>query len=237
MKTFIKLLPAALLVPLLISALGAVSAVSAQPRDQKKIQVKKAQTTPVFKSKGVPSQTVEIKPPAPPPDLTTDGKKELIKGAALKGLLNPDPGSVYVKLTPKNPSALLKAALVFIHPQKVDGGEMNYAYFRTNEPYKSAVLSSHIQLWIRSPQPGRQFLIDCAVTGYYDALHESGPPEFMIEGPGGFTQKIAVVQPEAGQHLAFLFAASDNQWNAFKISADFPNFLGWYFHSCEVTNL
>lgn len=234
MKTFIKLLPAALLVPLLISALGAVSAVSAQPRDQKKIQVKKAQTTPVFKSKGVPSQTVEIKPPAPPPDLTTDGKKELIKGAALKGLLNPDPGSVYVKLTPKNPSALLKAALVFIHPQKVDGGEMNYAYFRTNEPYKSAVLSSHIQLWIRSPQPGRQFLIDCAVTINSST---SSLDEFKIVGPGGFIQKIATAQIGVGQHLAFLFDASDNQWNAFKISADFPNFLGWYFHSCEVTNL
>ncbi len=62
MKTFIKLLPAALLVPLLISVLGAASAATAQPRDQKKIQIKKVQITPVFKSKGVPSQTVEIKP-------------------------------------------------------------------------------------------------------------------------------------------------------------------------------
>ncbi len=155
MKTFIKLLPAALLVPLLISVLGAASAATAQPRDQKKIQIKKVQITPVFKSKGVPSQTVEIKPPAPPPDLTTDGKKELIKGAALN--LNVDPGSVYVKLTPKNPSVLLKAALVFIKPLMVDGGELNFAAwdtYKTGRDEGEKYPAGHLVLWIRSPQPG-----------------------------------------------------------------------------------
>jgi len=167
--------------------------------------------------------------------------KELLKGASLAGVLqgglNPEPGSVYVKLTPKNPSAPQKAALVFVEAGAVDGGELNYAAWTTPSPGVLGKLavgypSGHLLLWIRSPQPGRRFLVDCAVTGFSQGQNFFGPIGFKIEGPGGLSQKVATVG-QTGQHLAFLFDAADNDWNAFKISGG----IGWVFHSCEVTNL
>ena len=238
MKTITKLIPAALLA--LCWSLGAAGAASAQPRDEKRIQVGAPRPTTVFKSKGVTSPTPQIKPPGPPPDLTSDDKKTLIKGAALaapKGLLNAEPGSVYVKLTPKDPSAPQRAALVFVGAGMVDGGELNYATWTIPTPGAIGALvegstAGHLLLWIRSPQPGRRFLVDCAVTGFSQGQSIFGPIEFKVEGPGGFKQKVATAGP-TGQHLAFLFDAADSQWNAFKISGG----VGWVFHSCEVTNL
>ena len=151
-----------------------------------------------------------------------------------------EPGSQYVRVTPSQPSVTGKAALVFVEPHLVEGGQ-GYVQFFSEElrPPGLAVL------WIRSPQ-ARRYLIDCAISGtsyaVSDHVVEAGPV-LAVTGPDSATQifdfSSSGADP-AGNHLLFGLEAEEIGWYRFTIAwGDQPSSRPgkWELHSCEVTNL
>jgi len=150
-----------------------------------------------------------------------------------------EPGSQYVRVTPSQPSVVNKAALVFVEPHLVEGGE-GYVQFFAEELRRPGLAV----LWIRSAQP-RKYLIDCAISGTSYAardLAEAGPV-LAVTGPDGATRVFdfssSGVNP-AGYHLAFAIEAEEIGWYPFTIvwGAKPSTLLGkWELHACEVTYL
>ena len=183
----------------------------------------------VFKSGGGDRSSMGRKPPPAPAVLTQLDLKKLA------GMVGSEPGSVYAKLTPQNPSATNRGALVFLNPTLVEGGE-NYATWVASGSIISGGSEGGLALWLR-PGTGKKYLIDCAVESPSQGAH------FIVSGPSG----NAAAQFEAvpgGQHLSFVLYATDNKWQKFQITAaGLKSRLGvstgvdWTFYSCEATNL
>jgi hypothetical protein len=188
---------------------------------------RKTGAAPVFKGGGGDRSTPGRKPPPAPVSLSLGTLKNLIGG---------EPGAIFVKLTPKDPSVVNRGALVFVSPTLVEGGE-NYATWGPSSANVSLFGSEgYLGLWLR-PAAGKKYLIDCSVqSGSEGAL-------FSITGPSG-TAPTQVAGVAGGQHLAFVLDATDNKWQGFQIrGVGSKNKYGvgskmeWTFYSCEVTNL
>jgi len=198
---------------------------------------------PVFKGSGGERSTVGVKPP---PGGTALGALDL------KNLVGSNPGSVYVTLSPRDPSVANHGALVFVTPTLVEGGE-NYAiwgkpssgkpklYYQSDlEKMKQKMLEAKLDMAgytsNPAPQPGpagavmlwlqssanRKYLIDCVVGG----------SPFLVSGPQG-DQMIQLNQMTG--HLIFMLDAATAGWYSFRIASG--NEFGWAFYSCQVTNL
>jgi hypothetical protein len=187
---------------------------------------RKSGAVPVFKG-GANRSTPGRRPPPAPVSLSLDAIKNLIGG---------EPGAIFVKLTPKDPSVINRGALVFVSPTLVEGGE-NYATWGPSSANVSFFGSEgHLALWLR-PAAGKKYLIDCAVqSGSEGAV-------FSITGPSG-TAPMQVAGVAGGQHLTFVLDATDNKWQGFQIrgvgsknKAGFGSKMEWTFYSCDVTNL
>jgi hypothetical protein len=188
---------------------------------------RKAGAAHVFRGGGGDRSTLGRKPPPAPVSLSLDTIKNLIGG---------EPGAIFVKLTPKDPSVVNRGALVFAGPTLVEGGE-NYATWGPSSTNLALFGSEgHLALWLR-PATGKKYLIDCSVqSGSEGAL-------FSITGPSS-TAPMQVAGVAGGQHLTFVLDATDNQWQGFQIrGVGSKNKYGvgtkmeWTFYSCEVTNL
>jgi hypothetical protein len=187
---------------------------------------RKAGTVPVFKGGGNRS-TPGRKPPPAPVSLGVD---------VIKNLVGAEPGAVFVKLTPRDPSVVNRGALVFVSPVVVEGGESYAQWGPSSATVSLSGSQGYLALWLR-PAAGKKYLIDCSVQSSTEGAL------FSITGPSGSapTQVGAI---GAAQHLIFVFEASDSQWQGFRISGvGSKNRLGtgtkmeWTFYACEVTNL
>jgi len=170
----------------------------------------------IFKSKGV-SRTSEEDGSSAPPDLSVALKKEMLKELNL----SPGPGSVYIKLTPRNSYVAGKGFLYFRNPIVVTGKDDNAAW---GPPLNDT--EKFVEISLKSEAAGRRYLIDCAVN-------QTAGSNFKIWK--GYNDLLQTIESAGapGQHLVFLLDATDNGWHMFKISGG----AGWYFYSCEVTNL
>jgi hypothetical protein len=225
----------------LVAFLAVIIAPAGATQNQPRLKERAAggQKVLVFKARGTPLKRGKIAPPQPPPDLSKDEKTKLLTRADLGGALKPpQPGDLYARLTPKDPSINGKAALVFVGASVVDGGESNYATWNVlvADPTFGDVMTmnGYLAVLVRSGIPGRRYLIDCAVSGYKDDYGWGAVTgAFYIVGPGGLKQAVESTG-QTGQHLTFILEALDTQWNVFKIGS---NNTGWALHKCEVTNL
>ncbi len=202
----------------------------------------------VFKGNAVERATPGARP-APPPSA--------LNALDLKKLAGAEPGSVFVKLTPKEPSVLNRGALVFVSPTLVEGGE-NYA--RWGQPGGKPVLTGPDDEQKQKldmakakmdaayegrggNRPGPRAAPNSSVEGSLMLWLRSaanrkyfidcvvGGPSFNVNGPGG-SQTFQLKGVTA--HLTFALDASTAGWYPFQISG---GEFGWTFYSCEVTNL
>lgn len=185
---------------------------------------RKSGSAPVFKGGG--NRSSGRRPPPAPISLSPD---------AMKSLVGATPGSLFIKLTPKDPSAVNRGALVFVNPALVEGGE-DYAMWGPAASVSLTGSEGHLALWLR-PVAGKKYLIDCAVQS------STTGAIFNITGPNGVAP-IQIAATGAGQHLIFVLEAGDSQWQGFQISgagsknkAGLGTSMEWTFYSCEVTNL
>lgn len=200
-------------------------------------------SAPIFKGAAVERSTPGVKPASGATALST---------LDLKKLVGSEPGSVFVTLSPRDPSALNRGALVFVTPTVVEGGE-NYAiwgkpssgkphlYSQTElDKIKKNILDAKLEQGgypsNPSAQPGpagwvmlwlrsaasRKYLIDCIVGG----------SPFVVSGPAN--AEVFQLNQMTG-HLNFVLDAATAGWYSFQIASG--NEFGWTFYSCEVKNL
>jgi hypothetical protein len=197
----------------------------------------------VFKGNAVERSTPGAKPAPPPSPLSV---------LDLKKLAGSEPGSVFVKVTPKDPSVANRGALVFVTPTLVEGGE-NYAVWgqpKTGKPHlysnteldkiKEKMLDVQHESGNSSGQGGA---VKPAVDGFVMLWLRSaasrkylidcvvGGSPFLVSGPAG--SQITQLNQATG-HLIFALEAATAGWYSFRISG---SEFGWTFYSCEVTNL
>ena len=201
------------------------------------------QSIPVFKGTGGERSILGVKPP---PGATA------LNALDLKKMVGAEPGSVFVTLSPRDPSAINRGALVFVTPTVVEGGE-NYAiwgkpssgkpklYYQSElDKMEQKMLDAKMDMAGYSsgsaPQPGpqgwvmlwlrssasRKYLIDCVVGG----------SPFLVSGPAG--DQMIQLNQQTG-HLIFMLDAATQGWYSFRIASG--NEFGWTFYSCSVTNL
>jgi hypothetical protein len=180
----------------------------------------------VFKGGGRDRSTV--RKPGPTALGALDVKK-------LAGLVGSAPGTVFVKLTPQDPSAVNRGVLVFVSPKLVETG-LNYATWGPPSSINAQGAEGSLMLWLR-PATGNKYLIDCAVESSSPGAH------FVVTGPSG-TAPLQVGAIAGGQHLIFVLDATDNKWQPFQITGSgnksqygISSDVEWTFYSCEVTNL
>jgi len=173
-------------------------------------------------------------------DRSTMGRKgptslSAIDVKKLAGLVGSAPGSVYVKLSPQEPSATNRGVLVFVSPKLVETG-LNYATWGPPGNINFQGAQGSLMLWLR-PATGGKYLIDCAVESSSPNAH------FVVTGPNG-TAPLDVKAIAGGQHLTFVVEATDNKWQPFQITGTgtksqygISSAVEWTFYSCEVTNL
>jgi hypothetical protein len=153
----------------------------------------------------------------------------------LAGMVGSAPGSVYVKLSPQEPSATNRGVLVFVNPKLVETG-LNYATWGPSGNINFQGAQGSLMLWLR-PATGSKYLIDCAVESSSPNAH------FVVTGPNG-TAPFDVKAIAGGQHLTFVLEATDNKWQPFQLTGTgtksqygISSDVEWTFYSCEVTNL
>lgn len=199
---------------------------------------------PVFKGAGAERSTLGVKPP---PAATS------LNALDLKKLVGSEPGTVFVTLSPRDPSAVNRGALVFVTPTLVEGGE-NYAiwgkpssgkpklYSQTElDKFKQDMIEAKLAQGGKSSgppavQPGPEgsvmlWLRSAANRKFLIDCVVGGSP-FLVSGPAS-SQAIQLNQ--ATGHLIFALDAATAGWYSFQISSG--NEFGWAFYSCEVTNL
>jgi hypothetical protein len=202
-------------IALMLSGLliGPPPAVLSQGRDQNKTESEAERKVPAFKGSGVvrPLSKGSLRPP-PPPALTA---------GVMSKLIGKQPGSLYARLSPSQPFATNRGALVFANAGVVESGEGYAEWFETEwqDPPEN-----YLTLWLKS-SAGSKYLIDCLVSSQY--------VPFMVRGPNSAAyQKVQLNQTKG--HLIFTLEATSAGWYGFQISASSKN---WTFYSCEVTNL
>jgi hypothetical protein len=202
------------------------------------------QPVPVFKASGAERSTLGVKPP---PAATA------LNALDLKNLIGSNPGSIYVTLSPRDPSVVNHGALVFVTPTVVEGGE-NYViwgkpswgkpklYYQSEaDKIKEKMIDAKMEASgqsLGSPptQPGPAgwvmlWLKSSANRKYLIDCAVGGSP-FLVSGPAG-DQMIQLNQPTG--HLNFVLEAATAGWYSFRIASG--NEFGWAFYSCAVTNL
>ena len=198
---------------MLSSLLIGPSSVLSQGRDQNKTESEAERKVPAFKGSGVvrPVSKGSLKP-SPPPALSA---------SVMAKLIGKQPGSLYAKLTPSQPIATNRGALVFANAAVVESGEGYAEWFETE--WKDPP-EAYLMLWLKS-SAGSKYLIDCVVSSQY--------VPFMVRGPNSYAyQKVQLNQTKG--HLIFSLEATSAGWYGFHISAGSKT---WTFYSCEVTNL
>jgi len=180
----------------------------------------------IFKSKGAPL-TSEDDGSSAPPNLSVASKKEMLKELNLPS----EPSSVYIKLTPRNSYVAGKGFLHFRNPNVV-ASSVEHAYW--GPPLND---EKFVEIRLKSEAAGRRYLIDCAVKQVYGSNYPFKIWKGLMEAGVSFNASDLLQTIESvgaqGQHLVFLLDATDNGWHTFRISGG----AGWYFYSCEVTNL
>ena len=229
----------------IVSSVWLAFLIASSPREvlaQGSERTGKPGNVPVFKGTGGERSTLGVKPP---PSATA------LNALELKNLVGSEPGSVFVTLSPRVPSAVNRGALVFVTPTLVEGGE-NYAIWGKPSSGKPTLVSQSdldkfkqemieaklgggnnqppavqpgpagwVMLWLRA-SANRKYLVDCTVGG----------SPFFVGGPSG-SQVFQLNQ--ATGHLIFMLDAVTAGWYSFQIASG--NEFGWSFYSCEVTNL
>jgi hypothetical protein len=201
---------------------------------------------PVFKGSGGERSTVGVKPPP---------AARSLNALDLKNLVGSDPGSVFVTVSPRDPSVANRGALVFVTPTLVEGGE-NYAvwgkpsggkphlYTQTelDKIKQKKMMTDAKMAQSGNPtqggavQPGPEgsvmlWLKSPASRKFLIDCVVGGSP-FVVSGPSG--SQIIQLNQMTG-HLIFALDAATAGWYSFRISSG--NEFGWTFYSCEVTNL
>jgi hypothetical protein len=206
--------------------IGPTPTVLGQGREQNKTQSEAGRKVPAFKGSGLVRRLPKGPPPPPPPPALSVG--------LITKLIGGEPGSLYAKLTPSQPIATNRGALVFVNADLVEGGE-GYAQWHS---LASGVtpLESYLALWLNS-SAGRKYLIDCAVRSGISLKGvipgaEHKPTPFKVIGPDGSSQTFQL--PDNEGHLIFTLGATKAGWYGFQIIG---GGLTWTFYSCEVTNL
>ncbi len=172
-------------------------------------------------------------------------------GQIRAALGSPEPGSLYVRLTPSQPDVAGKAAFVFVYPAVVEGGQ-GYVYFEKKLPTSPSETGKAppgwVVLWITSLQD-RRYLIDCALSGqslYGGSMSPIRGPLLVLTGPDStaqifdFTSKTPSNGLGDGFHLVFGLEAGRTGWYPFTITGPIPPGARrqiWELHACEVTNL
>ncbi|HEV8660520.1 MAG TPA: hypothetical protein VGS96_18085 [Thermoanaerobaculia bacterium] len=180
-------------------------------------QTQRRSTPPVI-VKGVGERTPQTggpKPPPPPPELSASAKAQLLKSLNLTG-----PGSLYVKLTPRDNYVASRGSLLFQDASIVDGSVNWVAWYAPASDAKS------VKVLVKSEGAGRRYLFDCSVGS--SMLDQDKGPFKLWRG-----QKIIQTFDVDETHIAFLLDAADAGWNTFLITGG----PVWYFFSCEVTRL
>lgn len=187
---------------------------------------------PVFRGPVVASRVEEQVDPPPALD---QGQVSAILHALGQP---PEPGSLYARVTPSQPSVPGKGALVFVDANLVEGGEGFAEFKNVTEPVP---LTGYAVLWLYSPA-GRSYLIDCGVKGMYWNLQTQQGPVFTISGPGNTVQAFdyRATFSQAGYHLVFSLVADQAGWYPFAIStqpAGEELYTTWKLFGCEAKNL
>ncbi len=177
-------------VPVLLLPIALVFSTSAwaQGGDREKLQAETAVPVKVFKGSGV-ARVPESRKSNPPRKLNQLEIKDIHKK-----LGKPAPGSLYVILTPSQPTVANKGALVFVKADIVEAGK-NYAVWRPDEKASNWERGS-LSLWLWSIT-NRRYLIDCTVD-------EDAPltknRSWSVVGPDNVTQTWNSYVP----HLVFI---------------------------------
>jgi hypothetical protein len=187
-------------------------------------QTVRQSSVPVFKVVGGLRQSQNISPEPAPTRLSLTLKREVLKQLGLP----PEPGSVFVNLSPSQPNVANKGALVFVNADIVEGGE-DYAFWDVGNQ------TGRVELWFKSPA-GRSYLVECGV-GRPKQEDEIPSASFKIHGPDGTIHTITL--DSWGGNLVFNFKAGSSGWYGFKITGktEIDPMTSWRFHRCEVTNL
>jgi len=155
------------------------------------------------------------KPPPPPPALSPAAMAAVLKSLNLQG-----PGTLFMKLTPRNTFAAGRGSLSFNNPQFVDG------YMDWSSWYGIDDGTRYAGLRLKSEGAGRHYLFDCLV-GTTQTPAEQGPFKLWRN------QKMVQTFDADEIHLIFVLETADDGWNEFRIIGG-PK---WYFFGCEVTRL
>ena len=175
----------------------------------------------IFKSKGVSQSPADQGAQSSAlPTFSVVRKNQLLKSLNLPPLTGP--GSIYMRLNPRDTYVSGKGYLRFENPDNVDGGAKS-AYWGSVIGFVED--ASRVEVHLKSEAAGRRYLIDCSVK------HTTGD-EFKIWNGNDLLQLVQAGSPN-GQHLAFVLDATTDGWHKFQISGG----SGWYFHFCEVTRL
>jgi len=204
----------------------------AQSSDRNKPQSGRATSIRPFGGRGGERQSLREKPPPPPPPLTNISLQAAMKSLGKEA----GPGTLYVKLTPSQPTVPNRGALVFAGADVVEGGE-DYA---TWSPRLGSQPQGFLVVWLKSAA-NQRYIIDCAVHGASVKTVKGdlapGDTAFEVLGPDGTTQTTKFTGTE-GQHLLFPLNAANAGWYSFRITGSGSGiFFLWAFYSCEVTNL
>jgi hypothetical protein len=169
----------------------------------------------------------------------------------LAGLVGSAPGSVFVKLTPKDPSVAYRGALVFVSPTLVEGGE-NYAVWGKptsgGKPNLSSLAEAAAKdniLNAQKEQGGKKSSgqNSAPVLGSEGSLvlwlkpeagkkylidiavqSSSSGARFRVLGPSGTAPMELDALPQ-GQHITFVLVATNDQWQAFQLIGTGTNFV------------
>jgi hypothetical protein len=207
-------------VSILLLAIAIVFSTSvwAQRGEREKTQAETVVPVKIFKGRGV-ARVPESRTSNSPRKLNQVEIKDLYKK-----LGKPAPGSLYVILTPSQPTVANRGALVFVKADIVEGGK-NYAVWRPDEKASPGQRGS-LSLWLWSTA-NRRYLIDCTVD---EDAPLTNPRSWSVVGPDGVTQTWNSYVP----HLVFTLDATTSGWYGFSITGINR---WWLFYSCEVTNL
>lgn len=203
---------------LLLTALVFSPVAQAQVERRTRPRAESSSRVPAFRGSGGARET------ASSPSRQASPLSQAEKQGLYKQLGKTEPGSLYVRLTPSQPTVADKGALVFVNAAVVESGE-NHARWRLDDKEQPSE-KGYVSLWLKS-NANRRYLIDCAVE---EDAPLRNPRSWNVVGPGNASQTWS----SSATHLVFTLDAATSGWYGFSIYAINR---WWFFYSCEVTNL
>ena len=110
---------------------------------------------------GLNPEGPEPPPPPPPPELSAEAMQGILKSLGTSS----GPGSVYVRMTPRNKVIPNRASISFWDVYFVTGKDQ---YSRWKAPFNEQ--DKRAGLWVRSEGPGRKYLIDAPWLASFPGL-------------------------------------------------------------------